>query len=142
MRSKFLALMLLAGASAFGQVSIGVMIGHPPPPPRVVEVEVMPPSPAPECLWVEGYWFPVGNHYKWHPAYWTRPAYPGAQWMAPRYDGGRYYHGYWAGNAGRREHDHHWDHDRNRDFREHEHDGDHDRGHDHGHGHGHGHEHD
>jgi hypothetical protein len=135
-RSKLLALMVLAGASAFGQVSIGIMIGQPPPPPRVVEV--LPPSPAPEFCWVEGYWFPVGNHYKWHAGYWTRPVYPGAEWVAPRYESGRYFQGYWAGHAGRREHDHHWDHDRYRVFREHEHE----REHDHGHGHGHGHDRD
>jgi hypothetical protein len=40
--------------------------------------------------------------------------------MAPRYETGRYYNGYWDGERrGRIEHDHHWDRDRYRDYREH-----------------------
>ena len=121
MKRKLLALMLLAGGSLFGaQVSIGIRIG-PPPPPRVVHVRSA--APGPEFFWVEGYWYPVGNHYKWHDGYWTRPPYPGAVWMAPRHDGERFFEGYWEGDRGRFEHDHRWDHDHDRDYR-------HDRGHD------------
>jgi hypothetical protein len=118
------ALLTLAAASAFGQVSIGIQIG-PPPPPRVVRV--LPPRPGPEFMWVQGYWYPVGNHYKWHDGYWTRPVYPAARWMAPHYEGGRYFAGYWDGDRGRREHDHRSDRDRrNRDYREHDRDREHD----------------
>src|SRR5215472_2606374 len=119
-----LAPLMFFAASAFGQISIGVQIGA-PPPPRVVRV--LPRSPGPEFAWVAGYWYPVGNHYKWHDGYWTRPAYPAAHWIAPRYEGGRYFARFWDGDHGRREHDHHWDHDRDRDYRNH----DHDRGHGH-----------
>ena len=60
---KLLVLMLMAvGTTLRGQVSIGITIG-PPPPPRVVRV--LPPTPGPEFVWVEGYWYPVGHHYKW-----------------------------------------------------------------------------
>jgi hypothetical protein len=107
----FLCLLTLAAASAFGQISIGIQIG-PPPPPRVVRV--LPPRPGPEFAWVEGYWYPVGNHYKWHAGYWTRPAYPAARWVVPHYEGGRYFAGYWDGEHGRREHDHKWDRDHGR----------------------------
>ena len=110
------------------QVSIGVLIGA-PPPPRVAYV-APPPAPAPEFAWVEGYWYPVGHHYKWHEGYWTRPPYEGAHWVAPHHDGQRYFAGYWAGERGRVEHDHRWDHDRDRDF----HDRD-DAHNEHGHGH-------
>jgi hypothetical protein len=99
----------LAAASAFGQVSIGIQIGT-PPPPRILRVR--PPRPSPEFVWIEGYWYPVGNHYKWHAGYWTAPAYPAARWVAPQYVGGRYFAGYWEGDRGRREHDHSWDRDR------------------------------
>jgi hypothetical protein len=116
--------LLLAAVSAFGQISIGIQIG-PPPPPHVLRVQ--PARPGPEFLWVDGYWFPVGNHYKWHAGYWTRPAYPAARWVAPHYEGGRYFGGFWDGNAGRRDHDHHSDRNRYRD------DGEHDRGRGHGH---------
>ncbi len=126
-KNKMMAALLLAGGCAFGQVSIGIEIG-PPPPPRVVQV--LPVAPGPDFVWVEGYWYPVGHHYKWHPGYWTRVPYPGAHWVVPRYEGGRYFPGYWDGDRGRVEHDHHWDHDRDRDFRHGEQD--------HGRGRGHG----
>ena len=79
MKRKLLALMLFAAGSVFAQISIGVMIG-PPPPPRVVWVQ--PACPGPEYIWVQGYWYPAGNHYRWHDAYWSRPPYAGAYWVA------------------------------------------------------------
>ena len=74
-------------------------------------------------MWVGGYWYPVGNHYKWHDGYWTRPPYAEAHWVAPRHDGERFFEGYWEGDHGRIAHDHRWDHDRERDH--HDHDRDH-----------------
>jgi hypothetical protein len=114
-KGKLLVLMLLAAGSMFAQVSVGIRIG-PPPPPRVVRVQ--PPAPGPEFIWVDGYWYAVGSRYKWHPGYWTRPAYPGARWVAPHHDGERFFDGYWDGDGGRRDHDHRWDRDRNRDYRD------------------------
>ena len=126
--TTLLGVMLLTGLPAFGaQVSINVRIG-PPPPPRVVPVVAV--SPGPEYVWVEGYWYPVGNHWKWHRGYWTRAPYAGAYWLAPRYERGEYFEGYWEGDHGRMGHNHHWDHDRDRDYREKERDRDH-RDHDH-----------
>ncbi len=69
---------VLAGASA-ARAQISVRIGE-PPPPRVYRV---PPQPAPEYIWVEGYWYPQGRRYAWHDGYWTRPPYQGAYWIAP-----------------------------------------------------------
>jgi len=110
------AVIFLAGVSvASAQVSIGIRIGS-PPPPRVVHV--LPARPGPEFVWVEGYWYPVGHHYKWHEGYWTRPPYEGARWVAPHHDGQQYYAGYWDGNRGHVEHDHLWDHQPARDFRD------------------------
>ena len=125
-KNLLLVMLLVAGSLALGQVSIGIVIG-PPPPPRVVRV--IPPTPGPEFIWVEGYWYPVGHHYKWHPGYWSRPPYAGARWIGPRHDGERFFEGHWDGDHGRREHDHHWDRDRDRDYREHgrDHDREHDR---------------
>jgi hypothetical protein len=100
-------------ASAAAQVSIGIQIG-PPPPPRVVRV--VPATPGPEFLWVEGYWYPVGSHWRWHSGYWTRAPYAYAHWVTPRYERGLYFSGYWEGDRGRTEHDHHSDRDRDRDF--------------------------
>src|SRR5579863_9528355 len=114
LRGTLLVAMLLVGGSAVNaQISIGIRIG-PPPPPRVVRV--LPPQPAPEFVWVEGYWYPAGRHYKWHDGYWTRPPYEGAHWVEPRHDGQQYYAGYWDGDRGQLAHDHRWDKDHdNRD---------------------------
>ena len=114
MKTK-LGLLLLAGGALFAQVSVGISIGA-PPPPRVIKVQ--PRSPGPGYAWVTGYWYPVGNHYKWHEGYWTRPAYEGARWVAPHYDGHRYFEGYWDGDRGHFAHDHQWDKhkDHNRDY--------------------------
>ncbi len=118
--TALLAAMLLAGGSVFGaQVSIGIRIG-PPPPPRVVYV--VPRQPGPEVVWIDGYWYVVKKHYRWHEGYWTRPPYVRARWVAPHYEGDMFFVGYWDGDRGRFEHDHHWDRDRDRDFRHEGHD--------------------
>jgi hypothetical protein len=107
------AALSLAGAVASrAQVSIGIQIGA-PPPPRVLAV--IPSSPGPDFVWIEGYWYPVGKHYRWHGGYWTRPPYAGARWVAAHHDGERFFNGYWDGDHGRFEHDHRWDHDHDRD---------------------------
>src|SRR5579863_1851996 len=119
MKTKLLALALFVAGSVSAQISIGVRIG-PPPPPRVIRVQ--PVAPGPDFIWVQGYWYPVGNHYKWHAGYWTQPPYEGARWIAPHHDGQQFFEGYWDGGRGRFEHDHRWDHDRYRDFRDQDHD--------------------
>jgi hypothetical protein len=117
MKTKLLAVVLLAAGSVFAQVSIGIRIG-PPPPPRVIRVR--PVAPGPDFVWVDGYWYAVGNHYKWHAGYWTRVPYAGARWVVPHHDGERFFAGYWEGDRGRFEHDHHWDRDHDRDYRRHD----------------------
>jgi hypothetical protein len=131
LRVGLLFAFLLAGSyAASAQVVIGIRIGA-PPPPRVVAV--FPEQPGPEFVWIDGYWYPVGGHYRWHEGYWSRPPYEGAYWVGPRHDGERFYAGYWDGDHGRWEHDHKWDHDRERDHgRYHKHDDD-DQGHHRGH---------
>lgn len=132
-----LAMALLGGVSAaHAQISIGIEVGA-PPPPRVVYVE--PPSPGPAFVWVAGYWYPVGGHYRWHEGYWTQPPYEGAYWVRPHYERGHFFVGYWDGGHGRVEHDHHWDHDGERDFYYHDHGHGHAYGHNKDHGHGHDH---
>ena len=115
MKTKLTVLSLLAAAAAFGQISIGIRIGA-PPPVRVLRAQ--PRSPGAGYLWIAGYWYPVANRYKWHDGYWTRPVYTGAHWIAPHHDGGRFFEGYWDGDHGRVSHDHKWDrgHGRSRDF--------------------------
>jgi WXXGXW repeat (2 copies) len=116
MTTTLLAAMLLAGGSAFAaQISVGIRIG-PPPAPR--GVKVLPRKPGPDFMWVEGYWYPVGRRYVWHAGYWTRPPYEGARWVAPHHDGQQFFAGYWEGDRGRIDHDHHSDRDHDRDFRD------------------------
>ena len=107
--------MLLATASLFAQLSVGVRIGAPPAPRSL---RAQPRSPGPGYTWVGGYWYPMGHQYKWHEGYWTRPAYSGAHWVEPHHDGHLYYPGYWDGDHGQVAHDHGWDHnnDHNRDY--------------------------
>ena len=115
MKFKVLVLTLLAAGAAFAQFSIGIRIGA-PPPPRVMRVQ--PRSPGAGYVWVGGYWYPVGNRYKWHDGYWTRPVYEGAHWVEPHHDGQQYFAGHWDGDRGQVGHDHQWDKskDRNRDY--------------------------
>ncbi|HLZ13421.1 MAG TPA: YXWGXW repeat-containing protein [Candidatus Acidoferrum sp.] len=128
MGTLLLAGTLFVGApAAFSQVSVGIVIGA-PPPPRVYAVR--PVEPGPGYFWIDGYWYPVRGHYVWHGGYWTRPPYEGARWIGPRHDGERFYDGYWDGPRGHFEHDHRWDKEHDRDHgRWHDRD-DHDR-HDH-----------
>jgi hypothetical protein len=119
MKNRLLVLTLLTAGGWFGQVmlgqvSLGIRIG-PPPAPRVLAVR--PVAPGPDYAWIDGYWYPEGGRYRWHAGYWSRPPYAGAHWVGPRHDGERFYAGYWDGERGRFEHDHHWDRDRDRDYR-------------------------
>jgi len=123
MKRLFMVPLLLAATSLFGQISVGVTIGA-PPPPHVLKVR--PAAPGPDYLWVDGYWYPANGHYRWHEGYWTRPPYAGAHWIAPHHDGSRWFEGYWEGNRGRVRHEHEWDHSHDRDYH-HDHDHDHDR---------------
>ena len=110
MKNRLLAVVLLAGCSVFGQVSIGITMGQ-PPPPRVIVIR--PANPGPEYLWVDGYWYPAKNRYAWHDGYWTRPPYEGALWSGPRYDGRQFFDGYWSGGVRQQvRHDHGWDKDK------------------------------
>ena len=101
MKSKLLALFLLAGGSIFAgpRVFFGVSVGGgyylPPPPPPPPAVTYLPPAPGPAYSWVAGYWYPIGPRYYWHAGYWAHRPYAGAYWVGPRYYGHRYYSGSW-----------------------------------------------
>lgn len=107
------ALLLAPATAAHAQISFGIHIGQ-PPAPRAYRV---PRQPAPDYVWVEGYWYPQGSRYSWHNGYWTRPPYEGAYWVDPYYVGGQYYSGQWEGSRGNLSHNHRWDRGRQRDER-------------------------
>lgn len=106
-------LLLASAATANAQLSVGIHIGE-PPAPRAYRV---PPRPGPDYVWVEGYQYPAGAHYKWHDGYWTRPPYEGASWVAPYHAGGQYYVGQWEGSRAPMAHDHKSDRSKDRDNR-------------------------
>ncbi|MGO9228708.1 MAG: hypothetical protein ACLQKA_05790 [Bryobacteraceae bacterium] len=105
MKTRLLALLLLAGASAFAapRVFVGVGFGYHPvypyrayvPAPVVAYAAPVPVAPAyyapampgPGYVWIAGWGGRAG--------YWARPPYVGASWVGPRYFGGRYYAGHW-----------------------------------------------
>src|SRR5262249_31566465 len=74
MKTKLLAVLLLAGGSLFARVhlSVGVGIGPgygyylPPPPPPPVVTYVRPVAPGPRYTWINGYYTPVRRRYVWH----------------------------------------------------------------------------
>ena len=102
MKTKLLAVLLLAGSSVFAGTRFFVGFGTggyypgyyaaPPPPPVVAYA---PPAPGPGYAWVGGYYYPVGPRYVWRSGYWARRPYPRAYWVGPRYYGHYYYRGYW-----------------------------------------------
>jgi hypothetical protein len=103
MKTKLLALILLAGSTAFAgsRVFFGLSVGGPvyyapPPPPPPPVAYYVAPAPAPGYVWISGYYYPVGPRWYWRPGYWARPPYVGAYWIAPRYWHGRYYAGHWG----------------------------------------------
>lgn len=113
------AVVMIVPASAQVSVSIGV------PPPAVV-YERPGQAPNPGWVWVEGYWKPVGHHYRWVRGHWEQPPYEGAYWTHPHYD---HYRRGWVlheGHWDREDHDNHYwrDHEREQG-----------RGDDHGHDH-------
>jgi len=105
MKTKLLAVLLLAGSSMFAgtRFYFGVGVGsyygarvYAEPPPVVrYYAPVRPYYPGAAYSWVDGYYYPVGPRYVWREGYYARRPYAGAYWVAPRYSGHYYYHGYW-----------------------------------------------
>lgn len=121
MKTKLLAMMLLAGGALFAapQVSVSIGIGTPyyAPVPAPPVVTYTPPCPGPGYNWIPGYYYPSGRRFTWQAGYWSRPPYEGAYWVGPRYRDHRYYQGYWQRRERRWDDDDRgrWDrHDRGR----------------------------
>ncbi len=89
MKTKLLAMMLLAGGSMFAQTrfSIGMSGGHGggfyQPPPYASNI---PPCPGPDYTWVDGYWSQDYGRNIWVDGYWDRQPFPGGYQVAPRFD--------------------------------------------------------
>ena len=76
MKTKLMALLLMAGSTMFAGVrfGVGIGIGVPIAPAPVVVAPVIPPCPGPGYVWSNGIWVA-----------------PGAHFGGPRYFGGHYY---------------------------------------------------
>lgn len=99
MKTKLMAMMLVAGGSLFAEThfSIGVNVGGPRgyyAPTPVAVAAYRPACPGPGYIWIDGYNDEYGN---WIDGYWSLPPYAGAYWIAPRFYGGRFFAGYWGG---------------------------------------------
>ena len=90
MKTKLLAMMLLAGGSIFAQTrfSIGLGFGsqgagfYQAPPAYASNI---PPSPGPGYTWVDGYWTNDYGRQVWVPGFWNAPpVFTG--YVAPRFD--------------------------------------------------------
>lgn len=68
-----LALAACCSQAALAQVGVNVIIGSPPPPPRVESV----PVPVQGRVWVPGYWGWDGYRHVWVQGHWevARPGY-------------------------------------------------------------------
>ena len=62
-----------------------VIVETPPPD----QIEVITVAPAPEFVWVGGWWVFGGGRYSWHSGHWERPPYPRAAWQPGHWDRAR-----------------------------------------------------
>jgi hypothetical protein len=83
MKTKLMAMLLMAGSTMFAGVrfGVGVRVGVPVATPYAVVAQ--PPCPGPGYVWTNNAW--------------VLPPYAGAYWVGPRFYGGHYYSGYWGG---------------------------------------------
>jgi hypothetical protein len=96
MKTKLMAILLVAGSSLFAEThfSIGVNVGGPRYYAPVQVAAYRPACPGPGYIWIDGYNDGYGN---WINGYWSLPPYAGAYWVAPRFVGGHFTAGYWGG---------------------------------------------
>lgn len=93
-KSLWLVLLMVAGLGAcratFGGPSGYVTVSSAPPRPIV---EVQPPRPTYDAIWIEGYWAWAGGRWVWSAGHWEVPR-TGYVWVVPHYEyrNGRHYY--------------------------------------------------
>ena len=107
-------------ATMEGQATVPVAEVHVRSAPPPARVEVIPVAPAPEYVWVPGYWDWSGTTYVWISGRYVA-AEDGYVWVRPRYvhraNGVVYVRGYWRHPSHGR--DYHHDHGRHRGHHDH-----------------------
>ena len=88
--------MLVLGAMSASGAEVGVVIGEPPPPPRV---ETVPVAPVTGYVWRPGYWRWDEGRYLWIPGAYIVAPQPLAAWISghwvPAGGGWMWVAGYW-----------------------------------------------
>lgn len=100
MKTKLVALLLLAGSSLFAEThfSIGIGLGgygYAAPP---VVAYAQPPCPGPDYTWVDGYWDQAGPGRFWRDGYWAAPVYRSGYRAVYGFDRDRYEVGRYRGD--------------------------------------------
>ena len=123
MKTKLLAMMLLAGGSMFAQtrVSIGIGLGGHgagfyQPPPSYAYASNIPPCPGPDYIWVDGYWAQDYGRNTWVAGYWNRQPFSSEYQVAPRFDNRFNDGGHRQGFTRAFEQDHNQNQNQNRGF--------------------------
>jgi WXXGXW repeat (2 copies) len=81
---KKLLLPLLFAIVAFaGSPKVAYYAPVPPPPARV-EARGLP--PAPNQVWIAGYWAYENGRHMWRDGHWEKPPRPNARYIEPRWD--------------------------------------------------------
>jgi hypothetical protein len=87
----------LVPSIAFARVDVGITVGGPPPPPRVVGPVGV--APGPGYVWTNGYWNWSGGTWVWVGGNWIVPPRGHHVWVEPSYhpyQGHYHYHpGHW-----------------------------------------------
>lgn len=60
-----------------------IVVNQPPPAPLR---DTMSPQPAPDEVWIPGYWAWRDNQQQWIAGHWETPPHPGATWVPPRWE--------------------------------------------------------
>ncbi|HSR09559.1 MAG TPA: YXWGXW repeat-containing protein [Bryobacteraceae bacterium] len=84
MKTKLLAMMLLAGGAVFAQPRFSVGIGFDQAPPGYASN--IPPCPGPGYTWVDGYWSQNYGQPAWIAGYWNAPVFTTGFGFAPSFD--------------------------------------------------------
>ena len=120
MKTKLLAMLLMAGGSMFAstRISVGIGVGSNAPAyyaqPAPVQA-VIPPCPGPDYTWVDGYWAQNAGHRNWVAGSWQRRPAPVV--VAPRHEAPKFdYRGYRDDRAHVRDRERDRDHGRPGDF--------------------------